>query len=468
MFAAAAGDLVDGFYAHVPSCMLALMACRLRASPRALRPRGEEDDGPRRGAARHRPLPRPGGCSATCAVTVAGHRSSSCWPRRARARRRLRPGDRRRRRGAAAHRGRRCRTPPPVLVLAALARLLYGLAPRLAALAWLGLVLRRRRADASASCCGSPTGCSDLSPFEHLALVPGRGLRAGAPFAGRRAASPRCSALRGAGWRFTQARRRLASAPCGSPSPVGSDCPAAPARRRSACGARSRAAAPVVVKRLAAPEPPTTRPSSADPRARRLLAARAADVALAGRRRRHRRPAGGRRSCGRGGRRGHHDRAASGSTDDAPAAGCSSRTASAGSPAPTWATGRGWPATSCATGSRASSGAAAGAPWPARRSPTSPTTCGARRESMLERGRRAAAGRPARRPGARPTCPAATATTSSPSTGRTLGHGPGRRRPRATSSLSAREEFEPLLEAYLMGLPDGLATADAGARSAPG
>ena len=48
----------------------------------------------------------------------------------------------------------------------------------------------------------------------------------------------------------------------------------------------------------------------------------------------------------------------------------------------------------------------------------------------------------------------------------TLGHGPVGA-DLGYHALSAREEFEPLLDAYLMGLPDGLATRDR-SRWAPG
>ena len=67
----------------------------------------------------------------------------------------------------------------------------------------------------------------------------------------------------------------------------------------------------------------------------------------------------------------------------------------------------------------ASSGAVAGRPWPARRWPTSPTTSGARRGSWLDRCDALPAGAAARRPDAGQHPRPRTATTRSPSTGRT-------------------------------------------------
>ena len=84
----------------------------------------------------------------------------------------------------------------------------------------------------------------------------------------------------------------------------------------------------------------------------------------------------------------------------------------------------GWPATSCATGWRGSSAAAAGRRWPGRRSPTSPTTCGTAASGcstqldalpQVPQHGDPVPGQPAR---------PRRATTWSPSTGRTLGHGP--------------------------------------------
>jgi len=68
----------------------------------------------------------------------------------------------------------------PVLVLAALAQVLYGLSPRVATLAWLPLVVA-----VVVMFFGDllklPQWFQDLSPFEHLALVPAEPFR-WAPF----------------------------------------------------------------------------------------------------------------------------------------------------------------------------------------------------------------------------------------------------------------------------------------------
>ena len=63
VFLQGATDLVEGFYATA-LLMLALIACGFAISS-ALRPRGEEDAGTGRVAARHRPARRRAGCSAT-------------------------------------------------------------------------------------------------------------------------------------------------------------------------------------------------------------------------------------------------------------------------------------------------------------------------------------------------------------------------------------------------------------------
>ena len=68
----------------------------------------------------------------------------------------------------------------PVLVLSGLTRLLYGVAPRAAGLAWVGLVYC-----AVVMLFGDlfqlPQWLQDVSPFEHLALVPAEDFR-WAPF----------------------------------------------------------------------------------------------------------------------------------------------------------------------------------------------------------------------------------------------------------------------------------------------
>jgi ABC-2 type transport system permease protein len=64
----------------------------------------------------------------------------------------------------------------PVLVLSGVARALYGVLPRAAALAWLGLALA-----VVVLLFGEllrlPRWLQDLSPFEHLALVPAEPFR---------------------------------------------------------------------------------------------------------------------------------------------------------------------------------------------------------------------------------------------------------------------------------------------------
>ena len=68
----------------------------------------------------------------------------------------------------------------PVLVLSALARLLFGLHPRAAVLAWLGLLFA-----VVVLLFGQvlqiPEWLQDVSPFHHLALVPAEDFR-WAPF----------------------------------------------------------------------------------------------------------------------------------------------------------------------------------------------------------------------------------------------------------------------------------------------
>jgi ABC-2 type transport system permease protein len=64
----------------------------------------------------------------------------------------------------------------PVLVLAGVATLLFGIGPRWASLAWLGLLLA-----VVVLLFGEifrmPEWLQDLSPFHHLALVPAEDLR---------------------------------------------------------------------------------------------------------------------------------------------------------------------------------------------------------------------------------------------------------------------------------------------------
>jgi ABC-2 type transport system permease protein len=167
MMAAGGADLVRGFHA-VAMLMLAMLSCGFAISS-ALRPRSEEDDG------RAEPLLATGVSRsrwllAQVAVTVLGtvlvlgaagvgmgvgyvlvvDAPGAVWR----------------------FTWQTLSWLPAVLVLAALARLLYGFGARLASFAWLGLgfcavvlllgeVLR------------FPDWLRDVSPFEHLAMVPG-------------------------------------------------------------------------------------------------------------------------------------------------------------------------------------------------------------------------------------------------------------------------------------------------------
>lgn len=159
-------DLVDGFYA-VAVLQLALIACGFAISS-ALRPRGEEDAG-RTEVLLATGLSRRSWLGGHVLVTVVGttlvlalggvglgigYAASTgdagavvryAWP--------VLP----------------CLA--PVLALSAVARLLYGASPRLVVLAWLPLV-----AAVVVLVFGDvlqiPQGVQDISPFEHLALVP--------------------------------------------------------------------------------------------------------------------------------------------------------------------------------------------------------------------------------------------------------------------------------------------------------
>ena len=161
-----AGDLVEGFYATA-ILMLALIAAGFAISS-ALRPRGEEDDG-RVEVLLATALPRRSWMLGHVTVTVlgtlavvvaAGVGLGAGFA--------LVTGD-----GDAFGRYALATLAylAPVLVLSGVARLLYGVLPRLASLAWLAL----------AYCfvvmlfgelLQLPQALQDLSPFEHLALVP--------------------------------------------------------------------------------------------------------------------------------------------------------------------------------------------------------------------------------------------------------------------------------------------------------
>jgi len=166
MMGAGAGDIVDGFHA-VAMMMLALLAAGFAVSS-ALRPRAEEDAG------RAEPLLAAGlsrtswllghltitvlGTVAMLGVAGAGMGVGYL----------LVTGD-----SSAVGRftWQTLSWLPAVLVLAGLTRLLYGVHPRLAPLGWLGLgfavvVL------VLAEVLRFPGWLRDLSPFEHLSLVP--------------------------------------------------------------------------------------------------------------------------------------------------------------------------------------------------------------------------------------------------------------------------------------------------------
>ena len=342
---------------------------------------------------------------------------------------------------------------PAVLVLSGLTRLLHGVRPRLASLGWLGLgyavvVLRVRP-----RCCSSPTGCSDLSPFEHLALVPAEDFDPAA-VRGASSASPRCWGSR-AGWPSPGATS--ASVRCH----VGAGAGLASAARRHRDVDRGRLAGGPgrpARGRQAARAPGRARPRRARPTRRHFAYwRREADVA-------HDRASSATpTACGRPRPRSRRTPRASRSPGSGsrtpPAAGCSSR---------------------MALGRFAGADLAARPRFLARHQlrdrlarverrggwPTLARTTVAdvadhlwrRRESMLDRvdalPQVPQHGDPAPGEPARPRA----ATTSSPSTGRCSGVGPVGG-DLGYYSLAAREEFEPLLEAYLMGLPDGLATA---------
>ena len=138
---------------------------------------------------------------------------------------------------------------------------------------------------------------------------------------------------------------------------------------------------PVAVKRLAAPAEHD--PAELSDRRHFAYWRRAADVVTSGivaATPGLRAPA---RRVGRGGRRRHHPRPGLGRGRRQQRAVRRAR-AWAGSPAPTSATPRGWPAASSATGWSGSSAAAAGRRWPGPRSPTWPTTCGDAASACLD------------------------------------------------------------------------------------
>jgi ABC-2 type transport system permease protein len=171
MLVQSSGDVVDGFYATAV-LMLALGVAAFAISS-ALRPRGEEDDGRvevllAAGLSRRRWLT--GHLLATLvgvlALLVAGGLGLGAGFTAA-------TGD-----GGAVgtYTTAMLGYAAPVLVLSGVARALYGVVPRAAALSWLGLAL-----SVVVLLFGEllrlPRWVQDLSPFEHLALVPAEPFR---------------------------------------------------------------------------------------------------------------------------------------------------------------------------------------------------------------------------------------------------------------------------------------------------
>lgn len=166
-----ASDLVDGFYA-TSMIMLALIACGFAISS-ALRPRGEEDGGRvesllATGLSRRRWLLDHVAVTVLGTVIVLGAAGIGLGVGNA-----LVTGD--------ADAIARLATPivsyvAPVLVLSALARLLAGAVPGLAVLGWLPLVLVTVVL-LFGQVLRLPQWFQDLSPFEHLALVPAESFR---------------------------------------------------------------------------------------------------------------------------------------------------------------------------------------------------------------------------------------------------------------------------------------------------
>jgi ABC-2 type transport system permease protein len=171
MLAQGGGDVVDGFYA-TSILMLALMASGF-AIASVLRPRSEEDDG-RVEALLATGLDRSVWLAGHVAVTVvgtvvtvvaAGVGLGIGYA--------LTTGD-----GARGVDLAVATVPwvAPVLVLAGTTRLLHGLAPRAASLAWLLLVLVVV-VMLFGEVFSMPQWLQDLSPFEHMALVPAESFR---------------------------------------------------------------------------------------------------------------------------------------------------------------------------------------------------------------------------------------------------------------------------------------------------
>ena len=355
---------------------------------------------------------------------------------------------------------------PAVLVLSGFARLLLRrCATRVASLAWLGLLVAWV-VMLFGDLFELPQWLQDLSPFEHLALVPLEDFR-WAPFlvllvvalaaecrGPGRLPQTRHPLIRAGrqddgmwqpepGWHRT-ARRHRHRRPSASGGPS-----SATARWSSSGSARPREHDPAELQR---------------PAPLRVLAAR--------RRRRHRAgptrddagAAGARLDVGRGGRRRDHPRPGlgRGRRQQRPV-----RRARrwAGSPAPTWATTRGWRGTSSATGWRGSS---ARGGWPTLARTTVADVADhlwQRRGALLDEldalPQVAQHGDPAPA-----NLPGRDGDDVVAIDWGTLGRGPVGA-DLGLFMLGAREEFEPLLDAYLLGLPDGLATRDAGRPGGP-
>ncbi|MBA2952843.1 ABC transporter permease [Nocardioides sp. MAH-18] len=166
MFLQGGDDIVQGFYA-TSMVMLALIVCGFAISS-TLRPRSEEDEG-RLEVVLATAVPRSRWLAAHVAITVAGTALALL--------------------GAGVGLGLAfslvtgtsdefwdlsvplLQYAPAVLVLSGVARLLYGVSPRAMAAAWLPLVLASV-VMLFGDLLSIPQWIQDLSPFEHLALVP--------------------------------------------------------------------------------------------------------------------------------------------------------------------------------------------------------------------------------------------------------------------------------------------------------
>jgi ABC-2 type transport system permease protein len=175
LFVQSQGDLVNGFYATA-ILMLAIITAAFAISS-ALRPRAEEDRGfvePLLATALPRRQWLLGHVAATVAGTLVVLLVSGLGLGAGYA---MVTGD-----AGAVERFTEATVPyvAPVLVLSGLTRLLFGVAPRAAGLAWLGLAY-----SAVVMLFGDlfqlPQWVQDVSPFEHLALVPAEDFR-WAPF----------------------------------------------------------------------------------------------------------------------------------------------------------------------------------------------------------------------------------------------------------------------------------------------